>query len=191
MPSKHLILCHPLLPLPSIFPSIRVFANESALCIRWPKYWRFGFSPPDDHSAPLGHHRAPGWAPRARQQPPAGYRFRTWQCARQCHFLNLSQPLLPLLRPSVPSLHLHLRFFSVSSFISTIFLDSMYMQMFIYMCSSHKDLRSFRGRSHVHGGEKEGNILTLTPAILLLLISELPGSQREREIQRAHFIPIR
>ena len=41
MPSNHLILCHPLLLLPSIFPSIRVFSNESALCIRWPKYWSF------------------------------------------------------------------------------------------------------------------------------------------------------
>ena len=42
---KHLILCHPLLLLPSIFPSIRVFSNESvALCIRWPKYWSFSFS---------------------------------------------------------------------------------------------------------------------------------------------------
>ena len=39
LPSNHLILCHPLLLLPSIFPSIRVFSNESALCIRWPKYW--------------------------------------------------------------------------------------------------------------------------------------------------------
>ena len=44
MPSKHRILCHPLLPLPSTFPSIRVFSNESALCIRWPKYWSFSFS---------------------------------------------------------------------------------------------------------------------------------------------------
>ena len=43
-PSNHLILCHPLLLLPSIFPSIRVFSNESALCIRWPKYWSFSFS---------------------------------------------------------------------------------------------------------------------------------------------------
>ena len=42
MPSNHLILCRPLL-LPSIFPSIRVFSNESALCIRWPKYWSFSF----------------------------------------------------------------------------------------------------------------------------------------------------
>ena len=44
MPSNHLILCHPLLPLPSIFPSIRVFSNESAPPIRWPKYWSFSFS---------------------------------------------------------------------------------------------------------------------------------------------------
>ena len=43
MPSNRFILCHPLL-LPSIFPSIRVFSNESALCIRWPKYWSFSFS---------------------------------------------------------------------------------------------------------------------------------------------------
>ena len=44
MPSNHLILCHPLLPLLSIFPSIRVFSNELALYIRWPKYWSFSFS---------------------------------------------------------------------------------------------------------------------------------------------------
>ena len=44
IPSNHLIICHPLLLLPSIFPSIRVFSNESALCIRWPKYWSFSFS---------------------------------------------------------------------------------------------------------------------------------------------------
>ena len=44
MPSKHLILCHPLLLLPSIFPNFRVFSNESALHIGWPKYWNFSFS---------------------------------------------------------------------------------------------------------------------------------------------------
>ena len=51
MPSNHLILCYPLLLLPSIFPSIRVFSNESALCIRWPKYWSFSFniSPSNEH----------------------------------------------------------------------------------------------------------------------------------------------
>ena len=52
MPSNHLILCCPLLLLPSIFPSIRVFSNESALCIWWPKYWSFSFniSPSKEHS---------------------------------------------------------------------------------------------------------------------------------------------
>ena len=51
MPSNHLILCRPLLLLPSIFPSIRVFSNESALHIRWPKYWSFSFniSPSNEH----------------------------------------------------------------------------------------------------------------------------------------------
>ena len=51
MPSSHLILCHPLLLLPSIPPSIRVFPSESGLCIRWPKYWSFSFniSPSNEH----------------------------------------------------------------------------------------------------------------------------------------------
>ena len=52
MPSNHLILCCPLLLPPSIFPSIRVFSNESVLCIRWPKYWSFSFNihPSNEHS---------------------------------------------------------------------------------------------------------------------------------------------
>ena len=51
MPSNHLILCHPLLLLPSIFPKIRVFSSESALCIRWSKYWSFSFNitPSNEH----------------------------------------------------------------------------------------------------------------------------------------------
>ena len=50
MPSNHLILCRPLLLLPSIFPSIRVFSNESVLRIRWPKYWSFIISPSSEYS---------------------------------------------------------------------------------------------------------------------------------------------
>ena len=50
MPSNHLILCHPLFLLPSIFPSIRGFSNESALFIRWPKYWSFSISPSNEWS---------------------------------------------------------------------------------------------------------------------------------------------
>ena len=55
MPSNHLILCHPLLLLPSIFPSIRVFSNESVLLIMWPKYWIFSFSisPSNDYSGSI------------------------------------------------------------------------------------------------------------------------------------------
>ena len=55
MPSNHLILSHPLLLLPSIFPSIRVFSNESVIHIRWPKYWSFSFSisPSKDYSRPI------------------------------------------------------------------------------------------------------------------------------------------
>ena len=52
---NHLIFCHPLLLLPSIFPSIKVFSNESVLCIRWPKYWSFSFSisPSNEYSEPI------------------------------------------------------------------------------------------------------------------------------------------
>jgi len=55
MPSNHLILCRPLLLLPSILPSIRVFSNESVLRIRWPKYWSFSFStsPSNEYSGPI------------------------------------------------------------------------------------------------------------------------------------------
>ena len=55
MPSNHLILYRPLLLLPSIFPSIKVFSNESVLCIRWPKFWSFSFniSPSNEYSGPI------------------------------------------------------------------------------------------------------------------------------------------
>ena len=55
MPFNHLLLCHPLLLSPSIFPSIRVFSNESVLHIRWPKYWSFSFSisPSNEYSGPI------------------------------------------------------------------------------------------------------------------------------------------
>ena len=62
IPSSHLILCHPLLFLPSIFSSIRVFSNESALHIRWPKYWSFSFntSPSNEHPGLISF-RMDGW----------------------------------------------------------------------------------------------------------------------------------
>ena len=70
MPFNHLILRRPLLLLPSIFPSIRVFSNESALHIRWPKYWSFSFSisPSNEYSDHLGES---GNSSGERQQTPA------------------------------------------------------------------------------------------------------------------------
>ena len=59
MPSNHLILYHPLLQLPSVFPSIRVFSNESTLCMRWPKYWSFTFSI-------ISSKEIHGWSPSER-----------------------------------------------------------------------------------------------------------------------------
>ena len=62
MPSNHLILCHPLLLLPSIFSSIRVFSNESVLCIRWPKDWSFSFNiSPSNKYSKLISFRITGW----------------------------------------------------------------------------------------------------------------------------------
>ena len=63
MPSNHLVLCHPLLLLPSIFPIIRIFSNESALLIRWPKYWSFSFniSPSNEHPGLISFSRWTGW----------------------------------------------------------------------------------------------------------------------------------
>ena len=55
MLSNHLILCHPFLPLPSIFPNIRVFSNKSALHIRWPKYWSFNISPSNEYSGLISY----------------------------------------------------------------------------------------------------------------------------------------
>ena len=50
MPSNHLLLCHPLLLLPSIFPSIKIFSNELALCMRWPEFWNFSIRPSNEYS---------------------------------------------------------------------------------------------------------------------------------------------
>ena len=66
MPSNHLILCRPLILLPSIFPRIRVFSNESSLRIRWPKYWSFSFniSPSNEHSGLISYGWT-GWSPHS------------------------------------------------------------------------------------------------------------------------------
>ena len=73
MPSNHLILCHPLLLLPSIFPSIRVFSNESALHIRWPKYWSFSFniSPSKEHPGLISFRM--DWLKNTQDWSPLGW----------------------------------------------------------------------------------------------------------------------
>ena len=80
MPSNHLICCHPLLLLPSIFPSIRVFSNESVLHIRWPKYWSFSISPTNEYSGLISFRI--DWfgspcSPRDSQESPPTPQFKS------------------------------------------------------------------------------------------------------------------
>ena len=128
MPSRHLILCHPLLLLHSIFPSIRVFSNESVLHIRWPKYRSFSFSiiqwcrpainiyfasvfslPP-----PFPSHPSRSSQSTKLSFPPAtSFTHDSDLCQR--YFLNSSYPLLSLLCPQVHSLSLHLPSLQIGS----------------------------------------------------------------------------
>ena len=97
MSSNHLILCCPLLPLPSIFPSIRVFSNESALHISWPKYWSFSFniSPSSEHPGLISLRMdwldlhvqlfAPPWT--VVHQAPLFMGFSRQKYWSSCHFL--------------------------------------------------------------------------------------------------------
>ena len=81
MPSSHLILCHLLLLLPSLFPRIKVFSNESAVCIRWPKYWSFSFSisPSNEYPGLISFRMV--WlyllAPRDSQESPPTPQFKS------------------------------------------------------------------------------------------------------------------
>ena len=75
MPSNHLILCHPLLLLPFIFPSIRVFSKESVLRIRWPKYWSFNFSisPSNEYSGLISFKIFGSDLMKSLSDPPSGF----------------------------------------------------------------------------------------------------------------------
>ena len=98
MPSNELILCHPLLLLPSIFPSIRVFSNESALRIRWPKYWSFSFSisPSNEYTGLISF--------RIIQ-----FSSVTQSCSTLCDPMNCSTPGLPVHHqlPEFTQTHIH------------------------------------------------------------------------------------
>ena len=82
MPSNHLILCHPLLLLPSIFLSIRVFSNESALRIRWPKYWSFGFNiSPSNENPGLTSFRMDCLRDSQESSPTSQFKASILQCS--------------------------------------------------------------------------------------------------------------
>ena len=101
MPSSHLILCHPLLLLPSIPPSIRVFSNESALHMRWPKYWSFSFSisPSNEHPGLISFRMdwLDLWSPRDSQESSPTPQFKS---------INFSA-LSFLHSPTLTSIHDH------------------------------------------------------------------------------------
>ena len=145
MPSNRLILCRPLLLLPSIFPSIRVFSNGSVLHIRWPKYWSFSFSillqhhteqpwlslyplPPPPPSPPPPH--------SSRSSPEAGLPVLhssfppvihlTPDCVNMLMLLfHSSHSLLPALCKSIPYIRVSIPF--LQSFISIIFFNYIYL----------------------------------------------------------------
>ena len=101
MPSNRLILCHPLLPLPSIFPSIRVFSNESALHIRWPKYWSFSFniSPSNEHPGLISFRM--DWLDLLAVQgtlkfSSVQFSSVTQSCPTLCDPMNCSMPVLSI-----------------------------------------------------------------------------------------------
>ena len=107
MPSNHLILCHPLLLLPPIFPSIRVFSNESTLLMRWPKYWNFSFniSPPVNTQdwSPLDGLVGSPCSPRDSQESSPAPQFKS------INFSSLSF----LHSPTVTSIHDHWKNYSL------------------------------------------------------------------------------
>ena len=94
MPSNHLIFCCPLLLLPSVFPSIRVFSNESALCISWPKYWSFSFSisPSRSLRTDLLQNGLVGspCSPRDSQESSPTPQFKSIILRRSAHFTQLT-----------------------------------------------------------------------------------------------------
>ena len=79
MPSNHFILCGPLILLPSIFPTIRVFSKESVLCIRWPKYWSFSFntSPSNEYSGLISFRKSVPCTPRDSQESSPTPQFKS------------------------------------------------------------------------------------------------------------------
>ena len=108
MPSNHLILCHPLLLLPAIFPSIMVFSNESALHIRWPKYWSFSFSisPSKEHPGLISFRM--DWLDLLAAQRTLGVFFKTLESSPTPQFKSISSLALSFLySPTLTSICVH------------------------------------------------------------------------------------
>ena len=101
MPSNHLILCGPLLLLPSVFPSIRVLSSESVLCVRWPKYWNFGISPSSEH---LGLISFMDWLTGWLVQSPCSPRD-SQESSPTPQFKSNSSALSLLYSPTLTSIH--------------------------------------------------------------------------------------
>ena len=107
MSSKYLILCRPLLLLPSIFPSIRVFSNESALHTRWPKYWRFSVSPSTEYSVLISFRIE--WFNFLVVQGTINLQFSSvaQSCPTLCNPMNRSMPGLPVPHQLLESTQTH------------------------------------------------------------------------------------
>ena len=109
MPSNHLNLCHPLLLLPSIFPSIKVFSNDSVLSIRWPKYWSFSFSisPSNEHLGLISFRM--DWLDLLVVHSSVQFSSVAQSCLTLCDPMNRSMPGLPvnhqLLEPTQTYVH--------------------------------------------------------------------------------------
>ena len=109
MPSNHLNLCHPLLLLPSIFPSIKVFSNDSVLSIRWPKYWsfRFSISPSNEHLGLISFRM--DWLDLLVVHSSVQFSSVAQSCLTLCDPMNRSMPGLPvnhqLLEPTQTYVH--------------------------------------------------------------------------------------
>ena len=115
MPSNHLILCHPLLLLPSIFPGIRVFSNESVLHIRWPKYWTcsFNISPFNEHPGLISFRM--DWLDLLAVQG-------TLKSLLQHQFKSINSSVLSLLySPTLTSIHDHLRNHNYLDYLGYVF----------------------------------------------------------------------
>ena len=138
MPSNHLFLCHPLLRLPSIFPNIKVFSNELALCIRWPKYRSFSIIPSNEHSGLISFRM--DWLDLLAVQGTLKSLLHTAVQKHQffggeCMSVQLSwfsHPLLSLLCPQDHPRRLHLYSCSAKRLTGTIFLHS--INTHIYIC---------------------------------------------------------